>query len=60
MMLVGDPVNFCYDTKRVTIERAAKRERDPLHCIKIQAKLNQMLQNNNFNSPMEIKDLEKK
>ena len=25
VMLIGDPVNFRYDTKRVTIEQAAKR-----------------------------------
>ena len=59
VMLVGDPVTFRYDTKQVTTERAAKRERACLHCINIQDKINQMLKDNNFNSHMEVKDLEK-
>ena len=43
VMLVGNPVNFRYDTKRVTIEQAAKMECARLHCITVQDKINQML-----------------
>ena len=59
VVLVGDPDNFRYDTKRATIERKAKRERARLHCINNQAKLSQLLQNSPTINPIEINTLEK-
>ena len=43
VMLVGDPVNFRYDTKRATIEQMANREHARLHCINNQSKPSQLL-----------------
>ena len=57
--IVGDPVDFRYDTKRVTVERKAKRERARLQCINDQAKLNQMLQDSRVTDPLKLKAVEK-
>ena len=59
VMLVGDPVNFWYDTKRASIKQMAKREHACLHCINSQAKLSQLLQNSSTINPIELKTLEK-
>ena len=59
MNIVGDPVNFRYDTKRATVERKAKRERARLHCINDQAKLNRMLQKSHVTNPLKLKAVEK-
>ena len=57
--IVGDPVDFRYDTKRVTVERKAKRERACLHCINDQAKLNRMLKKRHVTNPLKLKAVEK-
>ena len=57
--LVGDPVNFHYDTKRETLEQKAKREQTCLHCINNQSQLCQMLQSSSTILSTESKTFEK-
>ena len=57
--IVGDPVDFRYDTKRVTVESKAKIEHAHLHCINDWAKLNQMLQDSHVTNSLTLKAVEK-